>query len=108
MDKKARAAVLELAQELDTELGGGVTAALLNENKTRDFGQAVSAAPALVGLIMGAVQIVMQLRSDKKMANLQAFLEEHLPKPDNVSSEQRASIICKVLSKLGDDSEKTS
>ena len=100
-NSKAETLALELAQELDGELGGGVAAAMQNDGKTRDFGAVVSVATALAGLIMSAVQIVMQLQSDKKMAELEALLNAQLPKPDKVSAEQRASVIRKVLRKFG-------
>jgi hypothetical protein len=99
MDSTAKQAALELAQELDGELGGGVAAALQDENSSRTFG--VGEAAALAGLIMGAVQMVMQHLSDKKMANLQAYLEEHLPKSGKVSQEKRATVIRNVLRKFG-------
>ena len=102
-NSKAETLALELALELDGELGGGVAAAMQDDGKTRDFGAVVSVATALAGLIMSAVQIVMQLQSDKKMAELEALLNAQLPKPDKVSSEQRASVIRKVLRKFGVD-----
>ena len=104
-NSKAETLALELAQELDGELGGsgGVAAAMQDDGKTRDFGAVVSVATALAGLIMSAVQIVMQLQSDKKMAELETLLNAQLPKPDKVSAEQRASVIRKVLRKFGVD-----
>ena len=101
MDEKANAEALalELAKDLDGELGGGVAAALQDGDSTRAFG--IGEAAAAAGLIMGAVQIAMQYYSDKKMAALEAYLEANLPKPEKVSEAKRASIIARVLQKFG-------
>lgn len=100
MGDTAKAAELELAQELDGELGGGVVAALQDGNQTRDIFAAMSVAATVAGLLMSAVQIVMQWQSDKKIADLEALLNNGLPKPDKVTPEQRTSIIHKVLAKF--------
>jgi hypothetical protein len=100
MDDKANAEALalELAKDLDGELGGGVAAALQDGGSTRAFG--IGEAAAAAGLIMSAVQIAMQYYSDKKMAALEAYLEANLPKPGVVSDAKRASIIRRVLAKF--------
>jgi mono/diheme cytochrome c family protein len=98
MEDKAKALALELAQDLDGELGGGVAAAMRDDNKTRDFG--LSEAAAAAGLILAGVQIAMQYLSDKKMAALEAYLEANMPKPSKVTPAKRTSIIRKVLEKF--------
>ena len=100
MDEKANAEALalELAKDLDGELGGGVAAAMEGGAETRAFG--ISEAAVAAGLIMGAVQMAMQYYSDKKMAALEAYLEANLPKPAAVSEAKRASIIRRVLAKF--------
>jgi hypothetical protein len=44
----------------------------------------------------------MQWESDKKMAELQAMLEEKLGKPDKLIPEKRASIIHKIVERFRD------
>jgi hypothetical protein len=104
MDDNAKATALELAKDLDGELGGGVAAAMEGGGGTRAFG--VGEAAAAAGLIMGAVQIAMQYYSDKKMAALEAYLEANLPKPEKVSEAKRASIIRRVLEKFTGSGQK--
>lgn len=106
MDEKANAEALalELAQDLDGELGGGVAAAMEGGAETRAFG--IGEAAAAAGLIMGAVQIAMQYYSDKKMAALEAHLETNLPKTEKVSEAKRASIIRRVLEKFTGSGQK--
>lgn len=101
MNDQAKAATLELAEELDGEFGGGVVAALQDGNKTRDIFAAMGVGATIAGLLMSAVQIVMQWQSDKRIADLEALLNNGLPKPDKVTPEQRTSIIRKVLAKFG-------
>ncbi len=98
MDNKAKALALELAKDLDSELGGGVAAAMEGGAETRAFG--IDDAVAAAGLIMSAVQIAMQYYSDKRMAALETHLEANLPKPAVVSDAKRASIIRRVLAKF--------
>ena len=98
MDDNAKAVALELAKDLDGELGGGVAAAMEGGSQTRAFG--IGEAAAAAGLIMSAVQMAMQYYSDKKMAALEAYLEANLPKPGVVSDAKRANIIRKVLAKF--------
>jgi hypothetical protein len=98
MTYEAKVLALELAQELDGELGGGVAAALRDDGKTRAFG--LTEAVAAAGLLFNGVQLAMQWASDKKMAELQAMLEEKLGKPDKVSPEKRASIIRRIVERF--------
>jgi hypothetical protein len=106
MDDNAKAMALELAQDLDSELGGGVVAAIQDGSSTRAFG--ISEAAAAAGLIMSAVQIVMQYYSDKKMTALEAYLDEHLHKPSQITPAKRANIISKVKEKFSNLARKTS
>lgn len=99
MDDNEKVVALELARELDGELGGGVVAAMQDECSNRSFG--LSEAATLAGLILSAVQIAMQYLSDKKITELDARLEAHLPQPNKVSSAKRTRIIRKVSEKFG-------
>jgi hypothetical protein len=106
MDDNAKALALELARDLDGELGGGVSAAMQDESNTRAFG--IGEAAVAAGLIMNAVQMAMQYLSDKKMTALEVYLEEHLAKPGKVSEAKRASIIRKVIEKFSGSGQKAS
>ena len=98
MDDKAKALALDIAKDLDGELGGGIVAELQRDNKTRAFG--LNEAAAIAGLILSGVQIALQFLSDKKISALEAHLEASLPKPGKVSPAKRASIIRNVLEKI--------
>jgi hypothetical protein len=104
MDESPKALALELAQDLDSELGGGVVTALRDDNKTRSFG--LNEAALMADLILSAIQIAMEYLSDKKTGALDAYLEANLPKPGEVSAAKRADIIRAVLKRFADSGQK--
>ena len=98
MNDDLKAMALDIAMQLDRELGGGIVNFIRRDNKSRTVG--FDEAAALAGLILGAIQIGMQYYSDKKMSLLQAYLEEHLPRSERISPAKRAIVIETVAEKI--------
>jgi hypothetical protein len=98
----------EVAQELQGEFGGELVAEiekrLRSGSQTREggFGGSVSDAAAVASVIIGCIQVYLQLqdRSAKKPDELLKRLEDEAPEPDQLSKEKRLGIIKRVVAKL--------
>ena len=106
-DKREGDVALEAARELQAEYGPAVVAAVEQRlasagNGRRGFEGSISDAAAVASVIIGCIQVYLQLqdRSAKKPDELLKRLEDEAPEPDRLSKEKRLGIIKRVVAKL--------
>lgn len=107
LDAAGAEIALEAAQELQAEYGPAVVAAVERRlapagSGTRAFEGTVSEAAAVASVVIGCVQVYLQMqdRASRKPDDILKRLEEDAPEPDQLSQEKRQGIIRRVLAKL--------